>query len=92
VALDLYDGDLLPEDRYEEWVENRGAELRTLYLALLVELVGLHEEREEREQAVEALARVVAEELSRRRHTLALCVFTRPQAGEGRPYSGSHEG
>jgi len=85
VALDLYDGDLLPEDRYEEWVENRGAELRTLYLALLVELAGLHEERDEHEQAVEALARVVAEEPSRRRHALALCVFTRPQAGEGRP-------
>jgi DNA-binding SARP family transcriptional activator len=46
-GLDQYEGDLLPEDRYEEWTAGRREELRQLYLALLVELAGLHEEREE---------------------------------------------
>jgi DNA-binding SARP family transcriptional activator len=46
-AIDLYSGELLPEDRYEEWTAGRREELRQLYLALLVELAGLHEEREE---------------------------------------------
>lgn len=36
-ALDLYAGDLLPEDRYEEWTEARREELRRLYLTSLVE-------------------------------------------------------
>jgi len=37
-ALDLYAGELSPEDRYEEWAETRRAELRRLHLALLIEL------------------------------------------------------
>lgn len=44
VAFDLYAGELLPGDRYEEWAEGRREELRQLYLALLVELAGLYEE------------------------------------------------
>jgi DNA-binding SARP family transcriptional activator len=55
VAIDLCTGDLLPDDRYEEWVENRRENLRQLYLALLVELAGLHEERHEPGLAIEAL-------------------------------------
>ena len=61
-AIDLYAGQLLPEDRYEEWAEPRRDELRSLRLALLVELAGLYEERGEYASAVEALRRVVAEE------------------------------
>ncbi|MFL5807791.1 MAG: LuxR C-terminal-related transcriptional regulator [Roseiflexaceae bacterium] len=61
-AIDLYLGELLPEDRYEAWLEERRAELRGLYLALLMELAGLYEERKEFEPAIEALGRVVAEE------------------------------
>ena len=52
----------MPEDRYEPWAEERRAELRGLYLSLLVELAGLYEERKEFEPAIEALGRVVAEE------------------------------
>jgi DNA-binding SARP family transcriptional activator len=37
-ALDLYGGDLLPEDRHETWAESKREELRQLYLALLIEL------------------------------------------------------
>src|SRR5215207_6372912 len=62
VAIDLYAGDLLPEDRYEPWVEERRAELRELYLSLLSALGALYEERKEFELAIEALSRVVGEE------------------------------
>jgi len=57
-AVGLYAGDLLPEDRYEEWAEERREELRTTYLALLLELAELHEERAEFGPAIEALQRV----------------------------------
>lgn len=62
VALDLYAGDLLPEDRYEPWAEDRRRELRTVYLALLVELAALYEEQGEPGPAIEALQEVVANE------------------------------
>jgi len=61
-AIGLYAGELLPEDRYEPWVENRRVQLRELYLSLLLELAALLEEREEFEPGIEALGRVVAEE------------------------------
>jgi len=61
-ALDLYEGDLLPEDRYEEWTVGRREELRQLYLALLVELAGLHEEGDEHGLAIEGLRKATAEE------------------------------
>jgi hypothetical protein len=50
-AIELYAGELLPEDLYEEWTQERRAKLRRTYLELLVELAGLHEEREEYEPA-----------------------------------------
>jgi predicted ATPase/DNA-binding SARP family transcriptional activator/DNA-binding CsgD family transcriptional regulator len=61
-AIDLYAGELLPQDRYEPWAEERRAQLRGLYLSLLTELAALHEERGEYGPAVESLRRVVAEE------------------------------
>ena len=63
-AIDLYAGELLPEDRYEEWTEIRRQELRRTFLALLVELAGLYEERggEEAAPAVQVLQRALAEE------------------------------
>jgi DNA-binding SARP family transcriptional activator len=61
-ALDLYAGDLLPEDCYEEWAEDRREELRRSHLALLVELARLYEERGEGGRAIEALERVVTDE------------------------------
>ncbi len=62
VALDLYAGELLPGDLYEDWVDNTRSGLRTLYLALLVEMARLYEEREDYGPAVEALGRVIEEE------------------------------
>jgi len=64
-AIELYAGELLPEDRYEEWAESRRQELRQRFISLLVELAGLYEERgaeEDWEPAVQALQRVLAEE------------------------------
>ena len=61
-AIDLYSGELLPDDRYEPWAEERRAELRELYLSLLLELATLYEERNEFELGIEALSRVVAQE------------------------------
>ena len=61
-ALDLYAGDLLPEDRYGVWTEERREELRQLYLALLVELALAYEERGERERAIRSFERVVTEQ------------------------------
>src|SRR5688572_21314758 len=43
-ALNLYAGELLPKDSYEEWAEVRRESLRQLFLSLLVELGRLHEE------------------------------------------------
>ncbi len=61
-ALELYAGDLLPADRYEEWAEGRREGLRQLYLALLVELAGLYEERDEHGLAIEPLRTATAQE------------------------------
>jgi predicted ATPase/DNA-binding SARP family transcriptional activator/DNA-binding CsgD family transcriptional regulator len=61
-AIELYTGELLPEDPYEAWTEEKREWLRGLHLALLLELAGLHEEREEYRPAIEALWRVATEE------------------------------
>ncbi|HEX2742445.1 MAG TPA: BTAD domain-containing putative transcriptional regulator [Rubrobacter sp.] len=64
-AIDLYAGELLPGDRYEEWTERRREELRQLHLALLTEMAGLYEAREQYERGIEALRRVLSEEPAR---------------------------
>jgi len=61
-AIELYAGELLPGDLYEEWAEGRRQELRQTFLSLLVEFADLHEERGKLGQAVEVLRRTVAEE------------------------------
>jgi predicted ATPase/DNA-binding SARP family transcriptional activator/DNA-binding CsgD family transcriptional regulator len=61
-ALELYAGELLPADRYEEWAEDRRQELRRLDLALLTELADIYEEHGENGPAIEALTTVTAGE------------------------------
>ena len=61
-AIDLYAGDLLPQDLYEQWAEDRRAQLRSEYLELLLELAALCEERGEHEPAIGALRAAVNEE------------------------------
>jgi predicted ATPase/DNA-binding SARP family transcriptional activator/DNA-binding CsgD family transcriptional regulator len=59
-AIDLYPGELLPQDLYEPWAEERRVELRGVYLRLLMALAGLYEKRGQFEKAIEELRRVMA--------------------------------
>jgi predicted ATPase/DNA-binding SARP family transcriptional activator/DNA-binding CsgD family transcriptional regulator len=61
-AIEFYGGELLPEDRYEEWAEAHRLRLGEIYLSLLIGLARVYEERSEYELAVETLRRAVAEE------------------------------
>jgi predicted ATPase/DNA-binding SARP family transcriptional activator len=61
-ALDLYGGELLPEDRYEQWAAARRESLREMYLALLVEQSALLAATGDQQAAVEVLMRAVAED------------------------------
>src|SRR5215207_7852768 len=63
-ALDLYGGDLLPDDRYEEWTEGRREELRHTWLLLHVELARAYEKLGEYERGIDVLRRAVLEEPS----------------------------
>src|SRR5918993_3547969 len=64
-ALNLYAGELLPRDPYEEWAEVPREGLRQSFLSLLEELARLHEERGEYGAGIEALRRVLVEEPTR---------------------------
>jgi predicted ATPase/DNA-binding SARP family transcriptional activator/DNA-binding CsgD family transcriptional regulator len=64
-AMELYTGELLPGDREEAWTEGRRESLRRLYLALLLDLATLHEEREEYERGIEVLRRMLDEDPAR---------------------------
>jgi predicted ATPase/DNA-binding SARP family transcriptional activator/DNA-binding CsgD family transcriptional regulator len=61
-ALELYPGELLPDDRYEEWAESRRQELRRVFLSVLIELAGLYEARGDYGRGLEALQRSLSEE------------------------------
>jgi predicted ATPase/DNA-binding SARP family transcriptional activator/DNA-binding CsgD family transcriptional regulator len=61
-ALDLYSGDLLPDDLYADWAVNRREELRALYLSLLAEQALLYEREGRDDRAIEALNRLVEAE------------------------------
>src|SRR5215217_7693679 len=65
VALDLYAGELLPGDRYEEWAEKHRRRLRETYLSLLLGLARLHEDRADYDSAAEVLRRSVGEDPTR---------------------------
>ncbi len=59
-ALSLYAGELLPQDRYEEWAESRRAELGETRLRLLAELAELYEKLGQPHQAIERLEQAVS--------------------------------
>jgi DNA-binding SARP family transcriptional activator len=61
-ALRLYAGELLPEDRYEDWAVGRRDVLEQQYLALLVEMAAIQERSGQHHAAIEGLSRVVARE------------------------------
>jgi predicted ATPase/DNA-binding SARP family transcriptional activator/DNA-binding CsgD family transcriptional regulator len=64
-ALELYAGELLPGDRYEEWAEEPRRRLQESYLSLQFGLANLHEDLEDYDFAIEALGKVVSEEPTR---------------------------
>lgn len=58
-ALAWYQGDLLPEDLYEEWTIQRREALRQECLKLLVDLARLEESRQDYAAGIEALKRAI---------------------------------
>ena len=63
-AIERYGGELLPEDRYEDWAAGRREGLRGVFLGLLLDLARLHERRGEWSRGIAALDRLVAEDPS----------------------------
>ena len=61
MALNLYTGELLPQDLYEEWIENHRTKLREMHVQLLVELAALYEKLGQPYPAIEKLERAVYE-------------------------------
>ena len=61
-ALELYSGELLPADRYEEWAESRRQELRHTWLSLQLELARMYEEHGEYDKGIETLQKALLEE------------------------------
>ena len=60
-ALALYTGELLPEDRYEDWTGARRESLRETHLGLLVELSEIQAAAGDTTAAIETLQRAVVE-------------------------------
>jgi predicted ATPase/DNA-binding SARP family transcriptional activator len=75
-ALGLYAGELLPEDRYEDWTAARRESLRETYLALFVELSDLEVAAGDVSGAIATLQRAVVEDpLHERAHRALMRVF-----------------
>src|SRR5215204_2133742 len=58
-AAELYAGDLLPDDPYEEWAAARREGLRASYLTVLTRQAGLHEERGDLHRAIAVHERIL---------------------------------
>jgi len=65
LALLPYQGDLLPDDRYDEWAAGPRRELQVEFLAGLTELSGLLEARGDLDGAAEVVRQLVAVEPTR---------------------------
>jgi predicted ATPase/DNA-binding SARP family transcriptional activator len=77
-ALELYGGELLPEDRFEEWVSPRRQALRERHLALLVELARRCTEAGDDVSAIAALQQALVEEpLHERAHRELMRTYAR---------------
>ena len=71
-ALAIYRGELLPDDRYEEWATAPRRELTGEYVSALEELVGLQEATGDLGAAVESARRLVAADPLREESHVAL--------------------
>jgi DNA-binding SARP family transcriptional activator len=75
-AIAMYDGDLLPEDRYADWAMHKATALRDEFLALLLELARLLEANAEFDRAAAALRRiVVADSANEEAHVALMRVY-----------------
>jgi predicted ATPase/DNA-binding SARP family transcriptional activator len=75
-AVEFYGGELLPEDRFEEWAAGRRAALRERHLGLLVELARLCAEAGDHAAASAALQQALLEEpLHERAHRELMRIF-----------------
>lgn len=76
-ALELYTGDLLPEDLYEDWLARRRDELHGTYISLLLELARLHKDKGELGSAIEAIKHVITvDPLHEQAHTELMRLYT----------------
>ena len=82
-ALNLYAGDLLPGDRYEDWAEDLREALRRERLTLLVEMAELCQERGDLGSAIDALLQAVSHEQA---HEEAHAGLMRQYAKSGQRY------
>jgi DNA-binding SARP family transcriptional activator len=77
-ALDLYGGDLLPEDRFEAWTSVRRQSLRDRHLSLLIGIAALHEQEGDYAEAVTALQVALGQEpLHEEAHRQLMSVYVR---------------
>jgi predicted ATPase/DNA-binding SARP family transcriptional activator len=77
-ALALYGGELLPEDRYEDWAAARRETLRETYHGLLLAVAGLYEARGETEATLGSLQRLIAADPAHEAaHTALMRVYAR---------------
>lgn len=80
-AVRLYAGELLPDDRYDEWAIERRVAVQQQYVALLLELALQYEARGDRAQAAAAFLNVIEAEPA---HETAHVGLMRLYAASGR--------
>jgi DNA-binding SARP family transcriptional activator len=59
-AVSLYSGELLPENRYDEWADRRREELQQTYLDLLLNLAHLYQAQGDYKAAISAQRQILA--------------------------------
>jgi DNA-binding SARP family transcriptional activator len=61
-AVALFGGELLPEDRFEDWAIDRRDTVKATYVDLLLELAAIERSRARLDAAIDALKRIIAVE------------------------------
>lgn len=89
-ALEVYAGELLPEDVFEEWASGPREELRSLRLALLLELGRDYRAAGQPERAVEVLGTLLRDDpLQEEAHRLLIRLFV--ERGERQKALGQYQ-
>jgi predicted ATPase/DNA-binding SARP family transcriptional activator len=83
VALELYSGELLPDERYAQWAESRRWILHEEYLSLLLELASIYEADDDFDSAISTLQRALTSDPT---HEDAHAGLMRIYAGMGLPH------